>query len=306
MTKFNKKMICCFVLLTLLACDSQAVQATPLSRVSTFERQLNPDIEEVIIEDKLEVIKEEQPVAVESEPPVVTETKTAGVTETKAPVVVETKPPVTVEKKPVITTEEKVSTSSVPFSTVEEKDSTKEVGYQAVKSEGQNGVREIVEVLTYQDGKEISRTVKSDRIIKAAVNRVVIIGTKQPVVETAPANFAQEIIRLTNVERAAAGLPALSYDPALDAGTNLRAQEIVTTWSHTRPNGKSFSTAFNISFRTMGENIAMGQCTPAEVMSAWMNSPGHKANILHSGYTKIGVSVHVANGIHYWVMVLYG
>ena len=56
----------------------------------------------------------------------------------------------------------------------------------------------------------------------------------------------------------------------------------------------------------MGENIAMGQRTPAEVMSAWMNSPGHKANILHSGYTKIGVSVHVANGIHNWVMVLYG
>ncbi|MDF2592072.1 MAG: sporulation protein, partial [Clostridia bacterium] len=61
---------------------------------------------------------------------------------------------------------------------------------------------------------------------------------------------------------------------------------------------------FGITYKTAGENIAMGQRTPEEVVKAWMNSPGHRANILKSSFTHIGVG-YVANG-SYWTQMFIG
>jgi len=76
-------------------------------------------------------------------------------------------------------------------------------------------------------------------------------------------------------------------------------------FSHTSPTyGSPFDMMkqFGISYSSAGENIAKGQRTPADVMNGWMNSPGHKANILNSSYTEIGVGyVTDSNGTTYWV-----
>ena len=135
--------------------------------------------------------------------------------------------------------------------------------------------------------------------------------TAKPPATTAPpasdtAEFAAEVVRLTNIERANAGLPALAAsNSALTAAAGTRAKEIIVSFSHTRPDGRSCFTAFDehkVSYRGAGENIAWGQSTPQAVVTGWMNSPGHKANIL-GNYTHIGVGVEKSGGRYYWVQL---
>ena len=77
-------------------------------------------------------------------------------------------------------------------------------------------------------------------------------------------------------------------------------------FSHTRPDGRSCFTALTdlgISYGGAGENIAYGQSSPEEVMTAWMNSSGHRANILNSSFTKLGVGVYKSGNTIYWVQL---
>lgn len=104
--------------------------------------------------------------------------------------------------------------------------------------------------------------------------------------------FEQEVLDLVNKERAAYGLSALQADSKVQAAAKTRANEILKSFSHTRPDGRAFSTALNeagATYSGAGENIAKGQRTPEEVVNAWMNSPGHRANILNSKYKYLGV-----------------
>ena len=104
--------------------------------------------------------------------------------------------------------------------------------------------------------------------------------------------YAQEVLNLVNKERSANGLSPLSFDTKVQKAADTRAEEIKKSFSHTRPDGKAFSTALTeagASFNGAGENIAIGQKTPEEVVSAWMNSSGHRANILNSKYRYIGI-----------------
>jgi len=84
----------------------------------------------------------------------------------------------------------------------------------------------------------------------------------------------------------------------------------MTSFSHTRPNGSSFSTALKeqgASYSTAGENIAWGQKTPQEVVTGWMNSSGHRANILGANYTKIGCGFYQgSDGTCYWSQLFMG
>lgn len=116
--------------------------------------------------------------------------------------------------------------------------------------------------------------------------------------------FLQEVVRLVNEERAKEGLSALTVDENVQAAAMVRAAECEQSFSHTRPDGSSFTTALkeqNVTYRSAGENIAWGQRTPEEVMNAWMNSSGHRANIMNPNYTTIGAGYYEnANGIGYW------
>lgn len=117
---------------------------------------------------------------------------------------------------------------------------------------------------------------------------------------------AEQVTALVNAERAKAGLPALTLNRELSANATVRAREIINSFSHTRPNGNSFSSAITLSYRTAGENIAYGYSSAESVMNGWMNSAGHKANILKSSYTQIGVGVVENRGTLYWVQLFIG
>ena len=129
--------------------------------------------------------------------------------------------------------------------------------------------------------------------------------------EEAPGNtleaYATEVVRLVNEERAKAGLSPLSVNELANKAAAVRSKEQVSSFSHTRPNGTSFSTALTevgVSYRSAGENIAYGQRSPQQVMQGWMNSSGHRANILNNGYTQIGVSCYQdASGTLYWTQL---
>ena len=116
--------------------------------------------------------------------------------------------------------------------------------------------------------------------------------------------YVERIVELVNQERLKAGLAPVSLDETLNKAAMTRAKETVTSFSHTRPNGTSFSTVlsdYKVSYRGAGENIAWGQATPEEVMNGWMNSSGHRANILNASFKKIGVGYYkAANGRKYW------
>lgn len=115
----------------------------------------------------------------------------------------------------------------------------------------------------------------------------------------APAGYAAEVVRLTNIERANDYRHALAAtNAALNAAAQKRAEEIALKYEppHYRPDGRKWSTVlsdYGISYMIAGENIAMGQKSPAAVVAAWMNSPGHRDNILgrKANFTYIGVGV---------------
>lgn len=121
-----------------------------------------------------------------------------------------------------------------------------------------------------------------------------------------PGSKVEQVAALVNEERAKAGLSLLTLDPELSANAMVRAQEIIEKFDHTRPDGSSFSTAITIPWRTVGENIAYGQSSPEAVMNAWMNSSGHRANILQANFSKIGVGVVESGGRLYWVQLFAG
>lgn len=116
--------------------------------------------------------------------------------------------------------------------------------------------------------------------------------------------YVLRVVELVNDERAKAGLNPLTLQKNITAAAQVRAVESEKSFSHTRPNGSSFSTALTeagVSYRGSGENIAWGQRSPEEVMRGWMNSAGHRANILNAKFTSIGVGYHQnAAGMNYW------
>lgn len=120
-------------------------------------------------------------------------------------------------------------------------------------------------------------------------------------------SYVQQVIDLVNEERAKAGLSPVEEASDVSAAAAVRAQEITQSFSHTRPNGSNFSTALDQAgarYMGSGENIAYGQRTPQDVMNGWMNSQGHRANILNGSYKKIGVGYYQnANGVGYWVQL---
>ena len=120
---------------------------------------------------------------------------------------------------------------------------------------------------------------------------------------TTLSSLADEVVRQVNAERAKRGLNALSTDPELERAAAVRAQELLENFSHTRPDGSSWS---SVSSAARGENIAMGHDSVDRVMAAWMSSDGHRANILRESFSTIGVCALEADGILYWVQLFGG
>ena len=130
-----------------------------------------------------------------------------------------------------------------------------------------------------------------------------------PTTSGAVTSYEQEVIRLVNEIRVQNGLGRLTYDWELGRVARYKSQDMHDNryFSHTSPvYGTPFQMirSFGISYRSAGENIARGQASPQAVVNAWMNSPGHRANILNPSFTRIGVG-YVADG-HYWTQMFIG
>ena len=126
------------------------------------------------------------------------------------------------------------------------------------------------------------------------------------------AAYQQEVVNLVNKERAKYGLSPLKSNASLANVATIKSQDMINKnyFSHTSPTyGSPFDMMkqFGISYRTAGENIAMGQKTPSEVVNAWMNSEGHRANILNANFTEIGIGIaQNSKGQLYWTQMFIG
>lgn len=132
----------------------------------------------------------------------------------------------------------------------------------------------------------------TDDIYTSATGTLNISGTQNY-------TYASQVITLLNEQRVNNGLSPLTADSTLTAAAMQRAAETVIYFSHTRPNGSRCFTAFDGGWR--GENIAAGQADPDEVITGWMNSTGHRKNILEANYTGVGVGCFNYKGINFWV-----
>ncbi len=130
-----------------------------------------------------------------------------------------------------------------------------------------------------------------------------------PTTDSSVLSFEKEVVRLVNEIRVQNGLKELTYDWELSRVARIKSQDMKDNkyFSHTSPiYGSPFQMmkSFGITYRSAGENIARGQTTPQAVVNAWMNSSGHRANILNTSFTHIGVG-YVSNG-NYWTQMFIG
>ncbi|MBR3308220.1 MAG: hypothetical protein IKI75_13345 [Lachnospiraceae bacterium] len=121
--------------------------------------------------------------------------------------------------------------------------------------------------------------------------------------------YAKKVLELTNNERTSRGIAPLVWGDGLTNAVNIRSKEIAQSFSHTRPDGTSFYTVLDSGPNYhYGENIAAGYSTPEAAMNGWMNSEGHRNNILNSKYTKMAVGYYYDGSTAYktyWVQIFY-
>jgi uncharacterized protein YkwD len=214
-------------------------------------------------------------------------------------------------KEPVVEEKEE---EAQPEEKTEEKTETKTVA----KVETKTVAKVVAKVETKKVEQPVTAEVKADTQ-EEPKEEVKAETTEEPKEEVKPAPVASkvsstpaatwelEIARLTNIEREKAGLSILKYNTSLEVGAMIRANEIVDNFSHTRPDGSRFFTAFgNLQYKNIGENLASGFRTPEAAMSAWMGSDSHRANILKPEYEEISVAiVQGADGKYRWVQIFY-
>ncbi|WP_406099575.1 sigma-70 family RNA polymerase sigma factor [Streptomyces sp. NBC_01013] len=129
--------------------------------------------------------------------------------------------------------------------------------------------------------------------------------TSTPAVQPTPMSTAAQVVALANKERGAAGCGPLKEDPQLTDAAQRHSDDMSARdfFEHTNPDGADPGqrvTDAGYRWSTYGENIARGQQTPAAVMESWMNSPGHRANILNCAFKDVGIGIHQGPGGPWW------
>lgn len=135
---------------------------------------------------------------------------------------------------------------------------------------------------------------------------------RQPSTVLQSGDYAQRVLDACNRERARVGAPPLRLSPVLQKAAAIRAEEITRRMSHTRPNGQPCQSVLPTDILPAdvrahgGENVAAGLATPEETVQDWMNSSGHRRNILDPNYRELGVGFYYLPGseyIYYWVQI---
>lgn len=132
-----------------------------------------------------------------------------------------------------------------------------------------------------------------DDAFKAGAVRLVTEQGRQPV-------------EVANAEREKAGVPAVPVDPQLMKLAAIRAEELATSFSHTRPNGEGDQYTGLPNYEWVMCNLGMGYLSPAEVVNGWMHSPGHRRNMLYAGHDSVGAGCYRdSSGTLYWCIIFY-
>jgi uncharacterized YkwD family protein/spore coat assembly protein SafA len=154
----------------------------------------------------------------------------------------------------------------------------------------------------------ISELIKANPQIKNP--GMIYVGQKVNIPEAdSLKSIETEVVKLINAERTKRGLSALTTNWELARVARYKSQDMINKnyFSHTSPTyGSPFKMMeqFGLKFSAAAENIAYGQKTPREVVAGWMNSPGHRANILSASYTQTGVgAAKKADGTLYWTQM---
>ena len=224
------------------------------------------------------------------------------------------------KKKPVITTETVTKTETIAFGEDREYSALLEGGDEKVLREGVNGEQEVVYEQVYEDGVLVETREISRVTTRQPINKRVQYGLEFTINNQL---FAQEMLVLVNNLRESVGVSALKYDSTLQTGTDIRAQEIIGTFSHTRPDGRHLITAFGYEEPNyyLGENIAsnFGQAPWVEDTSRtfesymaerffnqWKDSKGHYDNMVDEGYVTFATSTAKSGKIKFTSVQIFG
>ncbi len=145
-------------------------------------------------------------------------------------------------------------------------------------------------------------------LIPGTVAPIAVAKTPGILVAQTNETMAEELLRLVNVERRRVNARPLVLSPQLTAAAQRHSQDMAVSrrMSHTGSDGSTMRSRIDDTqyrWSTIGENVAMGQPTAAAVMTAWMNSPGHRQNILNPAFTELGVGYATGAGRPYWTQV---
>lgn len=172
------------------------------------------------------------------------------------------------DKGPIITTDERIETVDIKYKTIRKNDPTLEIGKTIIQTKGKDGKSEKVFIQTYEDGVLKGESLSHEVIISKAIDEVIMVGTKEKPQGSQQLDmktfnmeeFNKEFLTLVNTERTRIGIFSLAYDSKLQRGTDIRAKEIATQYSHIRPDDTYYSSAFEYLYEypdsVIDENIA--------------------------------------------------
>lgn len=200
------------------------------------------------------------------------------------------------------------SKKSVDEPTTDEMSSTAEVTEAQSQTEAESTTQEPTTEApqTQAPAKSVPQTQKPTKAPTKAPTQA-----PKPQAATPPnaiTGFESEMLELCNQQRRANGKPDLTLNKTLCANAAVRAEEISRDdwFSHQRPDGTTCFTAVTVDYMTCGENIAYGTRTASATVAAWMDSPGHRANILSDEFTQAGFGCYELDGVRYWTQFFIG
>lgn len=226
------------------------------------------------------------------------------------------KPEITTQAKPEVTTE--ITTQAKPEITTQattqaKPEVTTEITTQAkpeITTEITTQAKPEVTTEITTQAKPETTTEKVTQTTTEKVTQTTTEATTETTTSAQSGSYAQQVLNLVNAERAKYSLSPLTLNSSVSKVAQAKAEDMKSNsyFSHTSPTyGSPFDMLkqFGISYSTAGENIAKGQKTPQAVVNAWMNSEGHRANILNKNFTQLGVG-YVGGSTTYWVQMFIG
>ncbi len=169
-----------------------------------------------------------------------------------------------------------------------------------------------IEITSGQGGGSVTVIASKDgyQTTQKQINVKYLSPSETPPADTAEVSaYESEVVRLINAIRIENGLDAFGSSSNLNYYADIRANDLLTSYSHDRPNGDSFYSIFSDTEgnNTYGENIAQGYRSAASVVDGWMNSAGHKKNILNPDFQELAVGVSIdSDGTISWVQLFWG